>query len=601
MDSMIRVLDETTANKIAAGEVVERPSSVVKELVENSIDAQSRNIEIEIIDGGTEYLRVTDDGIGMSPADAKLAILRHATSKIHTADDLVKINSLGFRGEALPSIASVSKFTMITRPHSAEMATYLEVEGGKVADIYEKGANVGTTITVAQLFFNTPARQKFLKTPSAESSHIHAVLGKLALSRPDIAFRLIKNNKLVFATPGSGRLNDVIASLYGRKSSEEMLPVEYSGDGNIHIQGYLSKPTLLRSSRQWQTFIVNSRVVNSRSMAKALDNAYHSLLPKTGYPLAVLGINVPLDSIDVNVHPQKSEIKFSDEGRVFKAVYHAVGETLKAPHAPQEIAATATAAKPRFSTYHTPSSSYHPEDTGSTALWREEAEPASTTMRQAISRKEPFYPSLSAVPATTMEENLQPDLQEPNLIRPLGQIANCYIVAEDDNGLYLIDQHAAHERILFDRMSRTVERVPVQQLLLPQFLNFDSLETGLLEENLQVFYNLGFTIEPAGPNTMRLTEVPADIPAAEVEGIVREILTVVQTMHNPAPQELRDAGLKTAACRAAIKAGDVLNMRQMQALLAELFRADLPYTCPHGRPAIIRFSAEDLAKMFKRT
>lgn len=599
MDSMIRVLDETTANKIAAGEVVERPSSVIKELVENSIDAQSRNIEVEIIDGGTEYIRVTDDGIGMSPADAKLAILRHATSKIRTAEDLEKINSLGFRGEALPSIASVSKFTMTTRLHTAEMATYLEVQGGKVVDVYETGANVGTTITVSQLFFNTPARQKFLKTPSAESSHIHAVLSKLALSCPGISFRLIKNNKLVFATPGSGRLCDVISSLYGHKCSEEMLPIEYSGEGSIRVQGYLSKPTLLRSSRQWQTFIVNSRVINSRSMAKALDNAYHSLLPKTGYPLAVLVVNVPVDSIDVNVHPQKSEIKFSDEGRVFKTIYHAVSEALKAPRAPQEVAATAIATKPRFSDYHTPT--YHQEVVSPTTLWREEPAPI-TTIRQAINRKEPLCTDpLPTVPAAIREENLQLDSLPQPFIRPLGQIANCYIVAEDENGLYLIDQHAAHERILFERMSRSIERVPVQQLLVPQFFNFDSLEFNLLEENLASFYNLGFTLEAAGPNTMRLTEVPADIPLTEVEAILREILTVVQTVRNPTPQALRDAGLKTAACRAAIKAGDELNMRQMQVLLGELFRADLPYTCPHGRPSIIRFSAEDLAKMFRRT
>ena len=600
MDSTIHVLDETTANKIAAGEVVERPASVIKELVENSIDAQSRNIEVEIIDGGSDYIRVTDDGTGMNPADAKLAILRHATSKIRTAEDLEKISSLGFRGEALPSIASVSKFTMATRLHNAEMATYLEVQGGKIVDVYEKGANVGTTITVSQLFFNTPARQKFLKTPSAESSHIHAILSKLALSCPNISFRLIKNNKLVFATPGNGRLSDVIASLNGHKCSEEMLPVEYAGENGIRVQGYLSKPTLLRSSRQWQTFVVNSRIINSRSMAKALDNAYHSLLPKTGYPLAVLVITVPVDTIDVNVHPQKSEIKFSDEGLVFRTVYHAVSETLKAPRAPQEVAATAIATKPRFSDYTT--ANYRQEVVSPTALWREEPVAPRTTLRQALNSKEPLSAGLPpTVPETAGEETRQTDSLPQSFIRPLGQIANCYIVAEDETGLYLIDQHAAHERILFVRMSRSVERVPAQQLLVPQFFNFDSLEFNLLEENLAAFYSLGFTLESAGPNMMRLTEVPVDIPLNEVEAVLREILTIVQTMRNPAPQELRNAGLKTAACRAAIKAGDELNMRQIQALIGELFRTDLPYTCPHGRPSVIRFSAEDLAKMFKRT
>lgn len=601
--NFIHVLDENTANKIAAGEVVERPSSIVKELVENSIDAQSNNIEIEIVDGGITFIRITDDGIGMSYEDAQLAILRHATSKISVAEDLSTITSLGFRGEALPSIAAVSKFSLTTRLHDNQLATYVEVVGGITADIREAGGNVGTSIVVQDLFFNTPARKKFLKTPSTESSHIHDILTKIALANPGIAFKLINNNRLVLSTPGNNQLRDTLTNIYGQKIAPDLLPIFYDNTiDNIKISGYLSKPTLLKSSRQWQTVIVNARVINSRSIAKALDNAYHSLLPKSGYPLAVLNLSVLTDTIDVNVHPQKSEIKFSDEQKIFRTVYKAIVDVLSAPHTPDQLAATVEL-KP--SSYHSipnhyannnyNKSSYSNSPTLLSSSWQET--PLSlTTARNALEQEQKIsfdVPISNAIPQDTERSEFT--------LYPLGQVDDCFIISKGSDGLYIIDQHAAHERILYDKMSQYTDRIPSQQLLVPLFMNFDAAEIDIISEYHDTFYTLGFTLELVGPNTMRLSELPSDIPLAEIESSIRQILESIQNMHNPSAQELRHNCLQIAACRAAIKAGESLNMRQMQALINELCNTNLPYTCPHGRPAMIRFSPKDLDKMFKRT
>ncbi|WP_371371176.1 DNA mismatch repair endonuclease MutL [Sporomusa aerivorans] len=609
-EQIIHILDENTANKIAAGEVVERPAAVVKELIENAIDADSKNIEVEIVDGGIQYIRVTDDGRGMSYNDAELSVKRHATSKIRSAEDLAAIESLGFRGEALPSIAAVSKFTLTTRLQADALATYVEINGGVLADIREAGAGCGTTITVAELFYNTPARRKFLKTPSAESGHINDIVTKLAMSHPQIAFRMISNSRLVLSTGGSGRLADAIADIYGHKVVPELLPVEYSNEG-ITLTGYIAKPVLLKSSRQWQTFIVNNRVVNSRMLAKSLDNAYFSLLPKNGYPLAVLHLQIPLDTIDVNVHPQKKEVKFSDEQKLYRLVYKAVSSTLTSPSEAHHTLTEGMPLPKPAPVINQPSgnynSSYNQKDNGKSvyslpgnftadseprmpSLWREE--PISfANVRQTILQEE----QLAACSTDTITAEPACELY------PLGQIHACYIVAQGQDGLYIIDQHAAHERILYDRMSRSKGRIPVQQLLVAQYFEFAPDDCNSILEHQATFDNLGFTLDQVGPGTMRLTEMPADIPLADAEAVLRQILKLIDDMHSPSPQELRHAYLQMAACRSAIKAGEPLNMRQIQALLNELYTTELPYTCPHGRPTIVRFDADDLAKMFKRT
>ena len=326
----IHVLDETTINKIAAGEVVERPASVIKELIENSIDASATNIEVEIGDGGVAYMRITDNGIGMTEEDARLAILRHATSKIQHVEDLFDIASLGFRGEALASIASVSHFSLTTRKADSDLGTRITVDGGTFTDCIPYGAAPGTTIEIRDLFYNTPARRKFLKTERTESSKIQDIVGKLALSNPHISFKLIIDDRVAIITPGNGNIGDTVAALYGYKTKDDIFTVAYESD-SIYIDGVVSKPTLLKSTRIWQTIIVNNRVISDKTIMKAIDNAYHALLPKNGHPLVVLNITVPAEMVDINVHPRKSEVKFSDDKIIFKAVYHGILNALNNP------------------------------------------------------------------------------------------------------------------------------------------------------------------------------------------------------------------------------------------------------------------------------
>lgn len=635
--SIIHVLDDSTINKIAAGEVVERPASVIKELVENSIDAGATRIEVEIMAGGTSFMRVTDNGKGMSLEDAKLAILRHATSKIQEVADLNTIGTLGFRGEALPTIASVSRFLLLTRQEGQELGTQVKISGGKTPDIQEAGCNIGTTIKVEDLFFNTPARKKFLKTTHTEGSKINDFIVKLALSNPSIAFKFINNNKMSVATPGNGSLFDAIQSIYGGQVSDSLLGLAFESE-DTKITGYITKPSMLKSSRGWQTFIVNGRIISNKAIAKAIDNAYHSLLPKSGFPLAVLEINVPQRTIDVNVHPQKSEMKFEDEGRIFKAVYKTIvdairpaGQTLKnvaaevehverhytmepmhfvpaAAPAPAASGPAMPAAAPRtiYEAVHRPASAPAVSFAEAQAQLQQERQ---TSPRPAETAEVPgqTYAPAEAVLAPAQEVAEQPSetsaeaLAYEGSIVPIGQVDLCYIIAQDAKGLYIVDQHAAHERILYDKFSAMAESIPSQQLLVHQLLDFDHKETELIEQNQELFRTLGFDMEACGENEFRLKEVPADIPAAEAEDIIREILTSLHDMHALTAQEIRHACLATTACRAAIKAGDELNLRQMQIILEELSHTARPYTCPHGRPTILKFSSDELAKMFKRT
>jgi len=627
--SQIHVLDDSTINKIAAGEVVERPASVIKELIENSIDAGATKIEVEIMAGGTSFMRVTDNGRGMSEADAKLAILRHATSKIKEVGDLNTIATMGFRGEALPTIAAVSRFSLMTREIDSEFGTLIDIRGGKTEDIREAGCNIGTTIKVEDLFFNTPARKKFLKTTATEGSKINDFVIKLALANPDIAFKFINNNKLVLAVPGNGSVYDALQSIYGAKVSDELLGVEFA-DEDIAITGFLTKPSMIRSSRSWQTFIVNGRIISNRAIAKAIDNAYHSLLPKSGYPLAVLAIKLPQNSIDVNVHPQKSEMKFADEGRLFKAVYKSIVDAIRP--AGQQLDAVAAPVANIERHYTTLAMPFTPVPAAFAGMpgaesvrtqapagsWpiayptaaagserREVRENAvSFVEAQAILNAPAATESLpqnAALPESVAAITAEPTIIYEGVLTPMGQVDNCYIVAQDPKGLYIIDQHAAHERILYDRFAKMTESIPSQQLLVHLLLDFSEKECELILDHQDLFKNLGFDVEASGPDQLRLKEVPADIPVGEAEAIIREILESLQNMHNLTPGEIRHACLATTACRAAIKAGDILNLRQMQIILDELTQTTLPYTCPHGRPTIIKFSSLELAKMFKRT
>lgn len=651
--TMIHVLDDNTINKIAAGEVVERPASVIKELVENAMDAGATRIEVEIMAGGTSFMRVTDNGRGMSTEDAHLAILRHATSKIREVGDLNTVGTLGFRGEALPTIASVSRFTLLTRREGDDLGTRVTITGGKEPDFIEAGCNIGTTVKVEDLFFNTPARKKFLKTNHTEGSRINDFIVKLALSRPDIEFHFINNNKMSVVTPGTGNLYDTIQAIYGGKTADSLLGLTLENE-DIKISGYITKPSMLKSSRAWQTYIVNSRIIQNRAIAKAIDNAYKSLIPKSGFPLAVLCIEVPQRTIDVNVHPQKSELKFEDESRVFKAVYKAVldairpagrglGEVAAVVEKPEQhvtmepmqfVPATEPLAEPIIPQW--PQTEARPA--GQPAVQR--AQPK--TIYEAVHRTAPIsartMAGFSAAQQSLREERgaaAMPDssvLDHPGMVAessapamksgadaeaspcqegevlqydgsvvPIGQVDLTYIIAQDAKGLYIVDQHAAHERILFDKFSAMAGDIPSQQLLVHQILSFDQKESDLVEAHQELFASLGFHMEMSGNQEFRLIEVPADVPVSEAEDIIREILTNLMDMHETTAKEIRQACLATTACRAAIKAGEELSFRQMQIILDALAHTAFPYTCPHGRPTILKFSSEELAKMFKRT
>lgn len=635
--AVIHVLDEVTANQIAAGEVVERPVNAVKELVENAVDAGASSIEVEIADGGMTYIRVTDDGCGMTEEDAKLSVIRHATSKISSVDNIYHIASLGFRGEALPSIASVSRTTITTRRHEDVEGTALEMTGGEITEVKPAGAPAGTTVEVRDLFYNVPARKKFLKSERTESSRINSMVGKLSLANPDIAFRLINNGRTVIETPGNGRLVDVISALYGTKTAGEMLSVEEEGE-NIALEGLISKPSLLKSSRQYQTIIINRRVVESAVVSKAVDNAYHSLLPKNGYPLMVLSFQVPPESIDVNVHPQKREIKFSDEQTVFRLVYHGVLGTLTSQSTADTIAremihdpghevveekdfkpgsirvedkplgkpdiGLSEETRPKTS-WGEPAPSYEgrQEKTGSYTV--EKRTPAFTpdmekkelftdrSVFEDYRKEEPRREDLKAEPLFEEEKQEDP-------VIPLGQVSDCFILCQHGKDLLIIDQHAAHERVRYDHLAERAEGIPVQEILIPYLIHVDIGDVDLLADHKGDIERLGITFEQAGPDVIRITGAPEDLSAAEMERVVGDIVKAYHEKDVPSPETMRHRMMAYAACRGAIKRGDPLNIRQMKELIHDLFHTSRPFVCPHGRPTIVKFTPGELGRLFKR-
>lgn len=563
----VRLLDTNTANQIAAGEVVEKPASVVKELVENALDAGADKIEVTIFAGGTEYIRVTDNGCGMSEADAKMAVLRHATSKLTKAEDLLSLNTLGFRGEALPSIASVSNFTLLTRPQSEEFATSVHIDGGENTEVTASGGSTGTTVIVENLFFNVPARRKFLKTVSTEGRYISELLTRLALSRPDVRFKLVNNDKEVLSTPGDGDLEHAIRALYGKNVAENLLEVLLN-DPKVRVSGFIGKPTLLKGTRQWQTFFVNGRCIGSKMLSKAMDHAYQSQIPKSGFPFAVINLKVDTASVDVNVHPQKSEIKFSDDSLIYKAMYKALTDALTKPMSAQKTQVTLL-----------PDSELN-----------------------VFVKPHPQAVSVPVAPAADRETIAFTDTDSGmDTIWPIGQVDKTFIIAQSETTLYLIDQHAAHERILYDKLVASHEQIPSQQLLMPLYVDMAADDIALIEEHRDEFLALGVDAASAGESLLRVSSLPADIKADAAEDFINAISKMLREMRNVNGSDLRQEVLHMTACKAAIKAGQLLNMRQMRQLIIDLCNTTHPFTCPHGRPCMIEIDSNQLYKMFKRT
>ena len=673
----IHVLDETTINKIAAGEVVERPASVIKELIENSIDASATNIEVEIGDGGVAYMRITDNGIGMTEEDARLAILRHATSKIQQVEDLFDIASLGFRGEALASIASVSHFSLTTRKADSDLGTRITVDGGTFTDCIPYGAAPGTTIEIRDLFYNTPARRKFLKSERTESSKIQDIVGKLALSNPHISFKLIVDDRVAIITPGNGNIGDTVAALYGYKTKDDIFTVAYESD-SIYIDGVVSKPTLLKSTRIWQTIIVNNRVISDKTIMKAIDNAYHALLPKNGHPLVVLNITVPAEMVDINVHPRKSEVKFSDDKIIFKAVYHGILNALNNPlHERYEressvyMGISESLSKDSSNTHNTAinqgddntnishgNSTYDSYRTPpvvhddmqsaehiATAVDHDKVFGGRRTKGYEVMRGETtqFVENLKAkgytppTPKATYEQSsfidesfdavpkeftsytkedidrfksLSQDIREQDSeertiqnsgFLPMGQVASCYILAKKGDDLYIIDQHAAHERVRYDKLCKSSESIPMQSILVPQYSEATDDEMNLVEEERDTLLDLGFDLELGGPTKIKLVGAPVDLVESKAFEILQYVFSYLHEHQQPTKAQLRHEMLAYASCRGAIKAGHNLNMYQMTTLIEDLFSTEKPYVCPHGRPTIIKFTPDELGKLFLRS
>lgn len=641
MSNRIRKLDPHIANQIAAGEVIERPANAVKELVENALDAGARRITIDIEDGGKKLIRVRDDGSGMNAGDAVLALQRHATSKLESADDLFSIATLGFRGEAMPSMAAVSRLEMTTQEADAESGTKLTVEAGTVLNIEELGATPGTEIVLRNLFFNTPARYKFLKSDSAEAGRINEMIGHLALAYPEVAFRLRHNGtEMLRCEPGGNAFNAIVAVL-GRDVARQMLPIAPSSEAHssqVQVSGFAGRPQLTRANRNGQIFYVNGRVVKNRALQHAIQAAYEGLVHGSGrYPLAVVFIQVPANAVDVNVHPTKSEVRFAREWEVHHAVRIALRETLVAaqlapdwglnsppkaqippPLAPDwtqnssqntsQVLADTTArpfTPPSFD-FTGPAALpprpniYSGADDFESGNFSPPPVAASTWSASSQASTVPVQPSLNQLPLP----ETQPESSNALELKPLAQISNnAYILCEARDGLYIVCSHRAHERILADRAIAAAEHQPIpsQRLVIPFTVEAGASAAAAVEANADLLKELGFETEAFGGNAVLVRSVPVLVANKGYEEAFNDLLDEI--MQGGGGQNLRDRRKKLLtmlACKNAIKAGDYLPMEQMQALIKDLLELPNPSICPHGQPILIRISTLELDKKFER-
>jgi len=568
----IRILSPEVASKIAAGEVIERPASVVKELIENSIDAGASQIKVEVRQGGRRLIRVIDDGGGIPTQEVELAFERHSTSKLKDAEDLYRIATLGFRGEALPSIAAVSKVTIVTRTKEQDTGVLLRLEGGKAVQRQKKGAPRGTVVSVEELFFNTPARLKFLRKDSTEAGHISDLVTRYALAYPNIRFSLLSEGHIRFRSAGSGSLYDVLIEVYGLETARQMLEIaslqepipqgsrgmREEGEG-LKISGYVGAPSLHRASGRYLTILINGRWVRDQLLGYAIKEAYHTLLPKGRHPVAVVRVDLPPQEVDINVHPAKAEVRFQRSGEVFAAVQKAVRHTLKGAPIP-------IVSPPR---------------------WAPEPRPH-------ISRPSPGQMALEV----QRTEEIAPPKKIPPL-RVLGQLGRTYIIAEGPEGMYLIDQHAAHERVLYERLlsERTKMAVSSQTLLEPLTLDLSPEEAALIEEKLETLRAWGFDLEPFGGQTYLLRAVPAVLKRGDLSQAVQEVIDEASRQAGRWEEEF----VISLACHGAVRAGQTMSDEEMRELVRQLEESSSPRTCPHGRPTMIHLSAEQLQREFGRS
>ena len=663
MPSIIQ-LPTHIANLIAAGEVVERPASVVKELLENAVDAGAAKITVEIRDGGMTFLRVTDDGCGMSPQDARTAFLRHATSKLRTAEDLAAISTMGFRGEALAAIASVSRIDLMTKQKGSLSGTSLHLEAGVITEETETGCPEGTTIIIRDLFFNTPARMKFMKSDTVEAGRVTAAVQLQALAHPQVAIQFLRDGKQVLSTPGGGSLQAAVYCVYGREFAA-MAQVQSKWD-DYRLSGYVSKPTQARPSRNLQTFFVNNRPVKSRLLVSAFEEAYRNQLMVGKFPACVLHLELPATAVDVNVHPAKTEVKFLNEKAVFDCVHYGVLAALNktadrpAVQFPQSAPAPQTAGSPKPAAQQpTPTKSAPRQDfyrtmtpeefkTFSAALEaaprpKQDAAAAAAALVQKAAKEQPVLRSPVTAPKTPpakpempKQEPLPPlpefppeppkaaplpkapepqsaPEQEPEPVqeelplpagqdwRMVGELYRSYILVEQGEDAFLIDKHAAHERILFEKLKSNQEAISGQQLLSPIPVRLNPAAAAELLANRDMLEELGFEIEEFGDNTLLLRQIPMDLSPEDAAQAVESLAADLLGGRREHKDTVRDELLHTVACKAAIKAGWVSDEQELLAIAREVMaREDLKY-CPHGRPICVSLSKKQLEKQFKRT
>ena len=650
--SKIQVLDPITIDKIAAGEVIERPASVVKELVENAIDAGATAVVVEIKEGGISFMRITDNGCGIDREDVRSAFLRHSTSKIRSVDDLVHIGSLGFRGEALSSISAVAQVELITKTKDQTFGTLYRIASGKEEDLEDTGAPDGTTFIIRQLFYNTPARRKFLKTPMTEASHVGDLMTRLALSHPHISFQFINNGQSKLHTSGNGKLKDVIYHIYGREIAANLLKAEYDAPG-LRITGFLGKPIISRGNRNFENYYVNGRYAKNNIISRAIEDAYKDFTMQHKYPFVVLHVEIDGEHVDVNVHPTKMELRFNNQQEVYNAIYSAVDQGLHE----KELIPHVEMPEPKPVVSNTPATAYAsqmPQQKKAVvpppqerdleyfmsrmkervlAEYEEKKRTEKIAAKQAVNTaknmaegKTPYMQNASNKSPITMSMNAdEPQKSEPSLAespkqmelfedhlltreamqkyKVVGQVFETYWLVEYDNSLYIIDQHAAHERVLYEKTLKSMKtREFTSQMISPPIvLNLSMQEAELLNTYMDQFTRIGFEIEEFGQDSYAVRAVPDNLFSIAKKELLIQMLDSLsdEITRNQSP-DLIDEKIASMSCKAAVKGNMKLSVQEVDALIGELLSLDNPYHCPHGRPTIIAMTKRELEKKFKR-
>ena len=686
----IVLLDELTINKIAAGEVIERPASVVKELVENSIDAGATNITVEIQNGGISKIRIIDNGSGMSKDDLEFAFERHATSKIRKADDLENVKSMGFRGEALASIAAIAHVELVSKTEDDSIGHKIVVEGGKILEIEDSASQKGTTITVSNLFFNTPVRYKFLKKDFTEAGYIEDAVTRIAIANPNIAIKLINENKTIIQTNGNGDLKTVIYTIYGKEIAEGLLEVNYEYEG-IKVTGAIGKPEIARNNRSYQMFFVNKRYIKDKTLSAGVEQAFKGLIPIGKYGVVVLNIEIEPNKIDVNVHPTKLEIRFQEEQKVFKAIYHSVKDTLLKGDLVKEVEKEPIVEEQKLEVNQEPAKleenqikteqvvepKVETEDikkSGFMGLFKKKEKDAdefienysTNTLQEIFAQKNVGQPEKVEIPTQEQKDKMediierQKELENPKVEEPtskdfdemyvktfgklpetqkieedsnkidvktlkevgnisvfeekenynaipkykfIGALFSTYLVIEMKDEIYIIDQHAAHERVMYEKVKKNfynnMEK-DSQIMLLPDIIELSHKERAIVKENTELFKKAGFIIEEFGDNTIRLIGVPSLCMDLDTKELFLEILDEIDTVAITAKQEKEDKFISTIACKAAVKANMKLTNEEVDTLMRQLLVLPNPFTCPHGRPTAIKMTRYDIERKFNR-